>query len=92
MLEVETFVEFRTGNGYFPGNHFYIPSDNKASIKCPCVRILTVICSTIFSVVVTLIVSEENLKQSQLLIHYPSEMLWTMKKTLFNVVTFVKEL
>ena len=28
-------IEFRTGNGYFPGNHFDIPRDNKASIKCP---------------------------------------------------------
>ena len=83
-------IEFRTGNGYFPGNHFNIPSDNKAIIKCPlCTHFnpdlfhYLLSCShfnrfrrkfKVKSVVNTL--SFRNVMNSE--------------KTLFNVATFVK--
>ena len=85
-------IEFWTGNGYFRGNHFNIPSDNKASIKCPlCTHFnpdlfhYLLSCSyfnrlrrkfKVKSVVNTL--SFRNVVNNE--------------KTLFNVATFVKEI
>ena len=85
-------IEFRTGNGYFPGNHFNIPSDNKASIKCP---LCTHFNPDLFHYLLSCSYFNRlrrKFKVKSVVNTLSFRNVMNNEETLFNVATFVKEI
>ena len=85
-------IEFRTGNGYFPGNHFNIPSDNKASIKCPLCTHFNLDLFHYFLSCNYFIRFSRKFKVKSVVNTLSFRNVMNNEKTSFNVARFVKEI